>query len=116
MQKDNYIFIEHVLSRLNSILEYTQNMDEDDFLRNKLVQDAVLRNFEVIGEATKNLSTEFRLQHPELPWSKLAGMRDKLIHFYFGIDLQIIWTTVVEMVPELKIKIKKIIDQAGSQD
>lgn len=102
MQKDNQIFIEHVLSCIDSILQYTQNMKEETFLSNKLVQDAVIRNFEVIGEACKKIDAEFRLRYPGVPWGKMAGMRDKLIHFYMGIDLQIIWTTVIGNVAGIK--------------
>lgn len=73
-----------------------------------MVQDAVIRQFEIVGEATKNLSDSFRERHPLVPWKDLAGFRDKLIHQYFGVDLATIWRSVVDDVPVLLHELQKI--------
>lgn len=73
-----------------------------------LVQDAVVRNYEVIGEATKKLSVDFRNNYPNIPWKRMAGMRDKLIHDYVRIDLETIWDATTKILPSLSIDLKKI--------
>ena len=85
-------------------------MDEKSFLENKIVQDAVLRNFEVIGEAAKNISEDFRQDHQNIPWRKMAGMRDKLIHDYMGVDLFAVWAVVEKILPELKEELNMILN------
>jgi len=73
-------------------------------------QDAVIHNIEIIGEATKNISEELRNKYSEIPWKGLAGMRDKLIHHYFGVNLDIVWSVVKEELPEIILKIEEIIE------
>lgn len=75
-----------------------------------MIQDAVIRNFEIIGEATKQLSNDFRNQHPPIEWKKISGMRDKLIHDYMGVDLPAIWSVVEHIIPNLELDIKEIIN------
>jgi uncharacterized protein with HEPN domain len=84
-------------------------MDEQSFLENTLIQDAVIRNFEIIGEATKHLSDSFRAKYPNVEWKKIAGMRDKLIHDYIGVDLWAVWGVVENVLPELEHSINEII-------
>jgi len=108
MIKNDNIFITHILKCIDSIFEYTKGMNEENFLQNQLVQDAVIRNFEVIGEATKNISEELKLKNQDIPWRKMAGMRDKLIHDYIGVDIFSVWAVVVKILPELKSKLEKI--------
>lgn len=109
MLKNNLIYIEHILTCVNKILEYTKGMNEVQFLNNNIVQDAVIRNFEVIGEATKQLSAEFRKKYSNIPWKEIAGMRDILIHDYIGVDIWAVWQTVVQYVPEFKTNIEDIL-------
>jgi uncharacterized protein with HEPN domain len=85
------IYIEHILICIQRIKDYTEGLDEKGFLANNLVQDGVIRNFEIIGEATKHLNDEFRSKYPTIEWKKIAGMRDKLIHDYIGVDLWALW-------------------------
>ncbi len=110
MQKDPLIYLEHILVCIQKIKSYTANLNEADFLKNSLVQDAVIRNLEIIGEATKKLNAEFRKNHPEIEWKKIAGMRDKLIHDYIGVDLWAVWSVIDQIIPNLEIKLGQIID------
>ena len=94
MDKDDLIFIEHLLDSINKIEKYVQKITVHEFIDNELIQDAVIPNFEIIGEATKHLSESFRKKHSEVPWKKIAGMRDILIHDYLGIDIYSVWETI----------------------
>jgi len=98
MIRDDTVYLSHILDALRQIAEYTANLDYNGFRAARMVQDAVIRQFEIIGEATKNCSEEFRAEHPGIPWKDLAGFRDKLIHQYFGVDISLVWRSVVEDV------------------
>jgi len=107
MKKDDLIF-KHMLDAIN-LIEYLRDKDYDEFKNNRMLQDAVIREIEIIEEATKNLSMEFRNKHPNIPWRQIAGMRDKLIHGYFGVDIDAVWDTVMKDIP--KEKLQKIIKE-----
>ncbi len=94
---------------IEKILSYTKGMSEEQFLKNEIVQDAVIRNFEVIGEAVKQLSKDFRIEHDYIPWKDIAGMRDILIHDYIGVDIEAVWATVQKYIPELKNNIDNLL-------
>jgi uncharacterized protein with HEPN domain len=106
--KNDMAYIEHILQAIEKILFYTENMSKSDFEINEMVQDAVIRNFEIIGEATKKTSTIFKEKYPEIPWKLMAGMRDKLIHDYLGVDTDVVWRTIELDIPSLKLSIEKI--------
>ncbi len=109
MKKNFYIYLEHILESINSIVDYIKGMNQKEFLENKMVQDAVIRHLEIIGEATKKSDKNFKEEYNFIPWRKMAGMRDKLIHDYMGIDIWAVWDTVDDYIPELKEHIEKII-------
>lgn len=111
MSKSDLVYIVHIQRSINQIVEYTNGLKEEEFLSNQLIEDAVVRNFEIIGEATKQISKEFRAKHTGIEWKKMAGMRDKLIHDYIEVDYAIIWATIQDILPDLKKKIQKIIDE-----
>lgn len=93
-------YLHHIRDALLSVLEYTQE-GQAAFFASKMVQDAVLRNLEVIGEAVEALSNDTKNFAPEVPWRRVAGLRDVLIHHYFGVDLQVVWRVVEAEVPRL---------------
>ena len=101
--------LKDILEGARRILLYTENMDYDAFLEDLKTQDAVIRNLEIIGEASKNLSAEFRNKYTKIPWKSIAGMRDKLIHDYFGINIDIVWGVVTEDLSRLVNQISQIL-------
>ena len=109
MRKNNYIYIEHIKNCIGKIISYTHEMTENQFIKNEIVQDAVIRNFEIIGEATKKISKDFREKHTNIQWKEIAGMRDVLIHDYISVDMWIVWETVQKYIPKLKINIENIL-------
>ena len=100
--KSDSIYIEHIQSSILSIQEYISGMDLAAFLDDHKTQDAVVRQFEIIGEATKRISLEYREKHSEIPWSDMAGMRDVLIHDYIDVNFEIVWKTATEDIPLIK--------------
>jgi uncharacterized protein with HEPN domain len=90
------------------IVTYTAGLTYGAFLRDTKTQDAVIRNLEIIGEATKNLSAELRVEYPDLPWKGMAGVRDRLIHDYFGVNLDIVWQIATAELPEVAVQIEAI--------
>jgi len=96
------IFIDHILESIALIEEYTRGKTLDDFEDTVALRDMVFRRLEIIGEAVKNLPEPIKKQHPEIPWKQIAGMRDKLIHHYFGVDIGLTWNVVEKELPKLK--------------
>ncbi len=103
------VYLHHIFDSTCQIEEYIQGMDYEDFYSVKLVQDGVIRQLEIIGEATKKLSSDLRDKYSHIPWQDIAGMRDKLIHVYFGVDLDEVWDTAERDIPELKEEIASIL-------
>jgi len=111
MKKRDYkLYLKDILDAIAKIEDYTKDLSFEEFLKNNLVVDAVVRNFEILGEASKNISEEVKSQYPDIPWKEMAGMRDKIIHEYFGIDLEIVWKTAKIRLPQLSSLLKDIYD------
>lgn len=106
---DEQVFLGHMLESIEAIESYTSKITKDDFLKDQKIQDAVHRRFEIIGEASKHLSDTLKAQHPDIVWKQITGMRDVLIHDYFGIDLNFVWHTARYDLPKFKKQILKMI-------
>jgi uncharacterized protein with HEPN domain len=104
-------FLGDIQEAIEMVSLYTKGLTYRKFLDDRKTQDAVIRNFEIIGEASKNISVGFKAKYPEVPWKKLAGLGDKLIHFYFGIDYKIVWNITKKELLGLRKQIKEIIKQ-----
>lgn len=109
MKKDNKAYFMHIADALQRIERYVDKMEYTDFMNNDLVQAGVIREFEIIGEASKKISKDIKNKYSDVPWRKMAGMRDKLIHEYFGVDLDAVWETIQNDLPVLIERIDKII-------
>ena len=109
MSDKNNLFLNHILDSCAHIIDFTKNIDFATFKKSRLIQSAVIRELEIIGEATKNLTDNLRKTFKSIPWIKIAGMRDKLTHGYFTVDLKEIWNTAKKDISTLKNNIEEIL-------
>ena len=110
--KDDRIYLLHIRDSIHSIFEYTST-GKDHFFADRKTQDAVVRNLEIVGEATKHISSRLKEAHQDISWKPIAGMRDKLVHDYFGVDFQLVWDVVKRDLPALKDKIARLLEELG---
>ncbi len=108
MQRDYKLYIEDILTSIEKIQAYTERLSYKGFIENELLVDGVVKNLEIIGEAVKHLPTELKKTHSQIDWRKIAGLRDILVHHYFGLDREVIWDIMRNKLPELKLVIEKI--------
>jgi len=107
--KDDSFYVRHILDAVAKAESYCSKLSKSGFSSNELVQDAVIRQLEIAGEAAKHVSPALRKEHPKVPWKEMTGMRDKLIHDYFGVDVDAVWLTVRQDLPKLKPALEKIL-------
>ena len=107
--KDPQVFLKHILESIGWIEKETEVVSKDEFIKNVPTQDIVIRRLEMIGEAVKNLPGDFKKKCPDVPWQKISGLRDKLIHGYFGIDLELVWEIIKKDLPLFKIQIQHML-------
>jgi len=108
--KDDRVYLLHVRDAIDAIAAYTV-AGRGAFMADRKTQDAVLRNLEIIGEAVKRLSPPLTSAHPDVPWRRIAGMRDKLVHDYFGVDLDLVWRVVERELPSVRARVDAILGQ-----
>ena len=99
--KNDLTYIEDIKEAIAKILRYTEGITREEFEVSEMMQDAVIRNFEIIGEATKKLSQGFTSLYVKIPWKEMSGMRDKLIQDYMGVEIDVVWKTIEDDIPEL---------------
>ncbi len=108
--RDIKLYLKDILEAIEAIERFVQDMNFEQFKDNDLVSSAVIRKFEVIGEATRHIPQMIRKKYPDIPWKTMVGFRDKIIHFYFGIKYDIVWETIKSKLPELKEKIRRVFE------
>jgi len=106
----NMVYLRHILLATGKINEYVNRGGRKLFDKDTAIQDALIKQIEIIGEATRKISEGFKKDYPGVPWKKMVGMRDKLVHDYMGVDLEAVWKTAVEDIPELKKLIEEVLE------
>jgi len=107
--RDYRIYLQDIVAAMDSIEVFIEGMNLEMFQADDKTASAVIRKLEIIGEAVKQIPTEIRQKYPQIPWREMAGMRDKLIHFYFGVDHLLVWGAITQRVPEIRQEIRKIL-------
>ena len=107
-KRDPLVLLEDIMLAVQKIARYTSQMDHNEFLNHELVIDGVARNLEIIGEAARQLPEEFRRAHAQIPWPQIAGLRNRIVHDYFGLDLELIWEIVQHDLPELEKQVRAL--------
>lgn len=110
-KRDELVFFEDIIDCIHKIMEYVENTSETEFKENTEKQDAVIRRIEIIGEAVKSISNETRNNYNHIPWREIAGMRDIVIHEYFGVSIEMIWQVSINEIPKLEKDIKNIVSK-----
>ncbi len=110
--KNDIVYYEHILECISKIQQYTKGLEHNEFIKNEMIQDAVIRNLEIIGEAANKISKQSKEENNRIPWKQIVGMRNRLIHDYFGVDSGAVWQTLIDDLPSLKEKILKIVGRA----
>ena len=111
MKRDK-AYLKHILDAISDTEDFIRGIEIQEFFENKEKQYAVLRALEIVGEATKNLSKELKARHREVPWKEISGIKDKLIHQYFGVNLQLIWETITNDLPKPEKQITEILNES----
>lgn len=109
--KHNYVFIRHILDEINFLIKEAGSLTFEEFTKNEILKRAYSRSLEIIGEAAKNLSEDFKKKYKDTEWRKLTGLRDKVIHYYFGVDWDIVWDVIKNRLPKLKEQIENILNE-----
>ncbi len=111
MKRDIKLYVKDILKAIDAIEKFVKDIDFEEFRKNDMVFSAVIRKFEIIGEASKHIPEEIRQKYTDIPWKEMASFRDKLIHFYFGIKHELVWNTIEYELPKLKTRIERILSE-----
>jgi len=115
MSRNITLYVKDILQNMLDAEEFIEGMSYEQFISDKRTLNAVLRSIEVIGEAAKNVPDEIRTQYPDIPWKEMAGMRDKVIHLYFGVDKEVIWFVVKDRIPAIRPLIERTLKEIEPQ-
>ncbi|MBN2143816.1 MAG: DUF86 domain-containing protein [Candidatus Aureabacteria bacterium] len=116
MIRNNQMFISDIVVSMNKIGDYTSGLTFESFKNNDMIIDAVVRNFQIIGEASKNLPEDIKAKYPLIPWKKMISLRNYIAHEYFGIDISIIWNIVTKNIPETKPLVIALLEQSSENE
>ncbi len=111
MSKDPKILLQHILESVDALREYVAGMSEEEFLSNMEKQDSAERRLQIVGEAIVQLPHEFKDKYPGIPWAKVAGLRNRLVHEYFDVDHKLVWNTIEKSMPEFKKQIETLLEE-----
>jgi len=114
VKRDWLLFLKDITEAMDAIQKFTEGMSFEEFIRDDKTASAVIRKFEVIGEATKHIPDQIREKHSQIPWKRMAGIRDRLIHGYFGIDYKLVWDAIRKEIPRTKPLIQSILQELSS--
>ncbi len=115
MKRDSRLYLDDIIDAIEKIENYVNGLTFEDFSQDSKTVDAIVRNFEIIGEATKRIPAETKEKHSRIPWKMMAGTRDKLIHEYFGVNPQVLWKAVKEDIPPLKRSVKQLLQKMDKE-
>lgn len=116
MKRDYRVYIDDIIEAITKIELYSKGVSLDRFSKDSKVIDATIRNFEIIGEAAKHIPQAIRKKYSDIPWKTMAGMRDKLIHEYFGVNRRVLWKTIKEDLPRIKPLIKEVLKEMNNDN
>ena len=115
MKRDYKLFIRDIINSMEAIENFVEGMEFEDLIEDDKTLSAVIRKFEIIGEAARNIPEWIREKYPQIPWKHMVGMRDKLIHGYFGVDHKIVWDTIKIEIPRIKPKLQKVLKELDNE-
>jgi uncharacterized protein with HEPN domain len=115
MKKDDTVYLRHIIDAFLQIERYTNGVTYEEFLSNSLLQDAVIRQLEVMGEAARNLSADLQNEYPAIPWRQMISLRNRMIHAYFNVNLQIIWEIIQGDIPNLKQDMMRVLENLNQK-
>src|SRR5690606_24190760 len=110
MSLSGFDLLKHIAEEVTFVLKFTKDKNQDEVINDEVLLRAIVRSIEIIGEASKKLDEDFKSAHPHVEWKKMAGIRDKLIHDYFGIDYDIVWNVIAEKLPVLAVHLDEILN------
>ncbi len=111
---DDWSRLKHILDACQEALKFIENQNKEDLQHNRMLALALVKELEIIGEAANNISMDCQLRYPDVPWKDMIGMRNRLVHAYFGINYDIVWRTVTESLPVLLVDVEAVIERESS--